>query len=120
MATEIIANGVSPLELNDCEIVVTTKDGRTFPVALKLAKASKMINTMVKDVGERLDLSNGIPLPEVNGDIFEQVLEWCKNHEGWFLYPPILIIFGTSRLKITTFCLIAIKNCNISNTLIEG
>uniref|UniRef100_A0A914BV64 Skp1-related protein n=1 Tax=Acrobeloides nanus TaxID=290746 RepID=A0A914BV64_9BILA len=81
MATES-ANGVSSPELNERDVVITTNDNRNFTVKIGVARVSKTINNMIQDLGESLDLSSGIPLPNVDGPIFEKVLEWCEEHKN--------------------------------------
>lgn len=84
MATES-ANGVSSPELNERDVVITTNDNRNFTVKIGVARVSKTINNMIQDLGESLDLSSGIPLPNVDGPIFEKVLEWCEEHKSTIL-----------------------------------
>lgn len=70
------------VEKPEPEVTITTNDDRSFPVKLTIARMAKTINTMINDLGESLDLTVGIPLPNVDGPIFEKVLEWCEEHKN--------------------------------------
>jgi DNA-binding protein Fis len=79
-------NVASPsTELNGQDVVITTNDTRNFTVKILVARVSKTINNMIQDLGDGLDLSAGIPLPNVDGPIFEKVLEWCEEHKSKFM-----------------------------------
>ena len=63
-------------------IKLVSSDGKEFPVEMDIARKSVTIKTMLEDLGLD-DGYNGepVPLPNVDGDILEKVIEWCTKHK---------------------------------------
>ncbi|CAD5217612.1 unnamed protein product [Bursaphelenchus xylophilus] len=65
------------------KFVLTSKDGDKFEVDGDVLRPSKMLHTMITDLG----LSGGgeeIPLENVQSHILKKVLEWCEQHKEDF------------------------------------
>ena len=70
-------NELAELNHEDHEIVkLTSNDDRSFETTVGVAKRALTIRNLIADC----DLDNAIPLPNVNGDILEKVLEYLKHH----------------------------------------
>uniref|UniRef100_A0A914D0I4 Skp1-related protein n=1 Tax=Acrobeloides nanus TaxID=290746 RepID=A0A914D0I4_9BILA len=69
-------------ELNDRNVVITTNDNRNFTVKVLVARMIKIIGNNIKYLDDDLDLSDNFSLPNVDGPIFEKVLEWCEEHKN--------------------------------------
>ena len=64
------------------EIKLVSSNGKEFPVEMDIARKSATIKTMLEDLGLD-DCYNGepVPLPTVDSDILEKVIEWCTKHK---------------------------------------
>ena len=62
-------------------IKLVSSDGKEFSVQMDIARKSVTIKTMLEDLGLD-DNYNGepVPLPNVNGEILQKVIEWCTKH----------------------------------------
>ena len=63
-------------------INLVSSNGKGFPVEMNIARKSVTIKTMLEDLGLD-DCYNGepVPLPTVDSDILEKVIEWCTKHK---------------------------------------
>ena len=64
------------------EIKLVSSNGKECPVEMDIARKSATIKTMLEDLGLD-DCYNGepVPLPTVDNDILEKVIEWCTKHK---------------------------------------
>ena len=63
-------------------INLVSSDGKEFPVKMDIARKSVTIKTMLEDLGLDDDYNGeAVPLPNVNGDILEKVIDWCTKHK---------------------------------------
>ena len=64
------------------EIKLVSSNGKEFSVEMDIARKSVTIKTMLEDLGLD-DGYNGepVPLPNVDGDILEKVIQWCTKHK---------------------------------------
>ena len=64
------------------EIKLVSSNGKEFPVEMDIARKSATIKTMLEDLGLD-DCYNGepVPLPTIDSDILEKVIEWCTKHK---------------------------------------
>ena len=69
-------------EFNNRDLVITTNDNRNFTVKVLVARMIKIIGNNIKYLNDDLDLSDNFSLPNVDGPMFEKVLEWCEEHKS--------------------------------------
>ncbi|KNC77216.1 S-phase kinase-associated protein 1 [Sphaeroforma arctica JP610] len=69
-------------ENTDTQMVkLCSSDDREFEVEAKVAKMSVTIRNMLEDLGLDNDEVPNIPLPNVNSQILEMVINYCKHHK---------------------------------------
>lgn len=78
---------VLPTSKMPTTINIRSNDGKTFPVQLEVVKMSEIIQTMLKNLSIGKDskdeeIKDMLPLPNVDGDALEKVLEWRKEHKN--------------------------------------
>ena len=59
------------------KILLISSDGKEFACDSRIVKKSFVLRTLLEDVGE---ISDAIPLPNVDGKILEKVLKWSEFH----------------------------------------
>ena len=59
-------------------VKIKSKDGQIFDVTLGTIKKSKLIMTMLEQLGDSTD---AIPLPNVDGSTLKKVIEWLEHHK---------------------------------------
>lgn len=78
------------------KIVLIANDGRTFHIAVSIAKLSESIKNLIDDLPE--GKGTPVPLPNVNGDTLEKMIEFC---ELYLAHPPVITQTGETSQKIT-------------------
>ncbi|KAI9506239.1 hypothetical protein GGI25_002142 [Coemansia spiralis] len=58
-------------------VKLSSSDGREFEVNMKVATQSALIKNLLYDLGET---DEAIPLPNVNGNVLEKIIEYCTHH----------------------------------------
>jgi len=61
------------------QIKLLSSDHATIVVDQEVAERSVLIKNMLEDVGE---VSEAIPIPNVNENVLKKVIEWCDHHKG--------------------------------------
>ncbi|RPB05664.1 E3 ubiquitin ligase SCF complex, Skp subunit [Choiromyces venosus 120613-1] len=61
------------------EIKLLSSDQATITVEKSVAERSILIKNMLEDVGE---VTEAIPIPNVNENVLKKVIEWCEHHKG--------------------------------------
>ena len=80
-------NGVAQEEVklsDDLKIAINSRDGKTFTTTLKIAKSSKIIEDMIKDLDMDHDKWTDEPLTltNVHSSILEKVIEFGEHYNG--------------------------------------
>eukprot|EP01015_Nassula_variabilis_P022034 TRINITY_DN399_c0_g1_i14.p2 TRINITY_DN399_c0_g1~~TRINITY_DN399_c0_g1_i14.p2 ORF type:complete len:215 (+),score=80.31 TRINITY_DN399_c0_g1_i14:34-678(+) len=57
-------------------LTIITNDGKKFDVDGRIQKLSGLIQTTLQDTQE-----TEIPIPDVDGDVFQKVVEYCQLHD---------------------------------------
>lgn len=63
------------------QLKLESSDGETFTIDSDVIRQSQTIDNMMQDLPEQGD-DEAIPLPNVNGNILQKVIEWCKHHKN--------------------------------------
>lgn len=61
------------------QIKLLSSDQATIVVDKEVAERSVLIKNMLEDVGE---VTEAIPIPNVNEAVLKKVIEWCDHHKG--------------------------------------
>ena len=69
-------------DVNEKMVTIITQDNHSFPVKVGIARQSKTIDNMFKDLGDGIKMDEGIPLKTVDQATFEKIQEWCETHKG--------------------------------------
>lgn len=70
---------------DEAKITLKSKDDKPFETSLKIARTSKTIDDMIKNLDldeEKLQLDEPLTLPNVDGVILEKVLEFAEHHKN--------------------------------------
>ncbi|KAF7815534.1 SKP1-like protein 1B [Senna tora] len=59
-------------------VTLLSSDGEAFVVDVDVAMQSPTLKYMI----ENNIIDNGIPLPDIGGEILSRVIEYCKKHAG--------------------------------------
>lgn len=63
--------------MSDTDVVtINTADGQDFQVEVKVARMSVTLKDLIEDAG----IANAVPVPNVDGQTFQKVIEYCKYH----------------------------------------
>lgn len=60
-------------------IILKSSDGKDIKVDKKFIEKSILIKNMIEDID---DSEDPIPIPNVNEEILQKVIEWCIHHEN--------------------------------------
>eukprot|EP01015_Nassula_variabilis_P022038 TRINITY_DN399_c0_g1_i3.p2 TRINITY_DN399_c0_g1~~TRINITY_DN399_c0_g1_i3.p2 ORF type:complete len:150 (+),score=61.35 TRINITY_DN399_c0_g1_i3:3-452(+) len=64
------------MEVENKVLTIITNDGKKFDVDGRIQKLSGLIQTTLQDTQE-----TEIPIPDVDGDVFQKVVEYCQLHD---------------------------------------
>ncbi|KAL7273668.1 hypothetical protein RUND412_003456 [Rhizina undulata] len=78
------------------EIKLLSSDLATIFVQKEVAERSILIKNLLEDVGE---VTEAIPIPNVNESVLKKVIEWCEYHKG---DPPAAADDDTNNRKTST------------------
>jgi S-phase kinase-associated protein 1 len=67
--------------MSDSKLILQSSDNENIPVDRAVAERSILIKNMVGDLGEE-NITEPIPIPNVNAAVLKKVIEWCVHHQG--------------------------------------
>ena len=85
-------------QLEATQVRCVTSDKQEIPVEIGVLRVSKLLN---EALGDSPNPKTTIPLPNINAQTFQAVVEWCKNHKGRLFVEDSLFSI-IIKLKLTS------------------
>lgn len=64
------------------QLKLESSDGEVVTIDTEIIRQSQTIDEMLRELPDQQDDEEPIPLANINGNILNKIIEWCKHHKN--------------------------------------